>query len=102
VTGSSPFAREFPALGPRDSRGRSLRDFDLDRRLFRYPLSYLVYSEAFDSLPPEVTTYLSRRLRDILSGADTGAEFAHLSAVDRQAILEILADTKPALVKPSA
>ena len=37
--------------GPRDSKGRSLRDFDLHERLFRYPLSYMIYSESFDAMP---------------------------------------------------
>jgi hypothetical protein len=51
VEGVSSFTRTFPQRGPRDRRGRSLRDFDLRARLFRYPLSYMVYSAAFDALP---------------------------------------------------
>src|SRR5690242_19494903 len=54
VTGVSTFTKTFPERGPRDRQGRSLRDFDLDRRLFRYPLSYMVYSETFDALPEQV------------------------------------------------
>src|SRR5262249_15439339 len=65
VTGTSAFEREFAAGGPRDAKGRSLREFDLERRLFKYPLSYLVYSEAFDSLPQDVKTYIGGRLRRI-------------------------------------
>jgi hypothetical protein len=37
IEGSSEFAKVFAALGPRDRKGRSLRDLDLDRRLMRYP-----------------------------------------------------------------
>ena len=51
LSGSSSFARDFAARGPRDSKGRSLRDFDLTTRLFRYPLRYLIYSPTFDGLP---------------------------------------------------
>src|SRR5204863_10065203 len=58
VKGTSPFAEEFPKSGPRDAKGRSLRDLDLTDRLFRYPLSYLVYSEAFDALPAPTKKYV--------------------------------------------
>jgi hypothetical protein len=98
VTGTSPFEQEFASEGPRDSKGRSLRDFDLERRLFRYPLSYLIYSDAFDSLPPPVLDYIGTRLRRVLDGEDQGPEFAHLTAADRTAIAEILKDTKPTLL----
>jgi len=70
-------------------RGRSLRDFDLQTRLFRYPLSYLIYSKSFDALPAGVKTYVYRRLREILSGEDKSKDFAYLSVADRSAILEI-------------
>jgi hypothetical protein len=95
VKGTSDFAAEFVKQGPRDQQGRSLRDLDLNHRLFRYPLSYMIYTESFDALPPVVKDRVYARLRDILTGADTSEEFAYLSAPDRQAILEILQDTKP-------
>jgi hypothetical protein len=95
VTGSSGFAAEFTSRGPRDSKGRSLRDFDLKHRLMRYPLSYLVYSKSFDEMPAELKDYIVRRFREVLTGQDKSPEFSHLSADDRQAILEILHDTKP-------
>jgi hypothetical protein len=95
VKGTSSFATEFAAQGPRDSRGRSLRDFDLQTRLFRYPLSYLIYSKSFDALPAGVKAYVYRRLREILRGEDKSKDFAYLSAADRTAILEILRATKP-------
>jgi len=95
VEGTSTFAAEFMSRGPRDSRGRSLRDLDLKHRLLRYPLSYLVYSKSFDALPGELKAYVYRRFREVLSGEDKSPDFAHLSAEDRKAILEILHDTKP-------
>jgi hypothetical protein len=75
VKGTSNFAAEFAAQGPRDSRGRSLRDFDLQTRLFRYPLSYLIYGKSFNALPAGVKTYVYRRLREILSGEDKSKDF---------------------------
>ena len=54
IEGTSSFAADFAKRGPRDPKGRSLRDLDLNTRLFRYPCSYLIYSRAFDSLPDDV------------------------------------------------
>lgn len=95
LKGTSSFAREFANLGPRDRKGRSLREFDLATRLFRYPLSYLIYSESFNALPGSVKGHVYRRIFEVLSGAETSADYAHLSPADRQAMMEILADTKP-------
>ncbi len=97
ITGSSSFAQEFAALGPRDHNGRSLRDFDLHSRIFRYPLSYLIYSDEWDALPFTVKLYLYHRLHQILTGSDTSGKFTRLTASQRQAILEILLETKPEL-----
>jgi hypothetical protein len=97
VIESSAYAREFAARGPRDSKGRSLRDFDLSTRTFRYPCSYLIYSEAFDALPEPSRSYVYQRLLDVLSGADQHEDFQALSAQDRRAILEILLETKAGL-----
>jgi hypothetical protein len=96
VRGTSGFAEAFTALGPRDGRGRSLRELDLTRRLMRYPLSYMIYSPGFDGLPAAVKTLVRARLEAVLSGQDTRPEYAHLDAPTRQAIREILAATWPA------
>ncbi|HEX7796628.1 MAG TPA: hypothetical protein VF456_19835, partial [Vicinamibacterales bacterium] len=52
VVGSSGFTQRFSGMGPTDSRGRSLRQLDLERRMFRYPCSYMIYAPAFDALMP--------------------------------------------------
>ena len=93
----SAFAKEFAARGPRDAHGRSLRDFDLSTRLFRYPCSYLIYSEAFDAVPEPAKAYVYHRLLQVLSGEDQSPDFAYLSAAERRDILEILLATKPGL-----
>lgn len=97
VEGVSTFTRTFPQRGPRDARGRSLRDFDLKTRLFRFPLSYMIYSAAFDALPDAVRDCIYRRLLDVLRGAVPGPAYAHLSADDRRAVFEIVRDTKAGL-----
>jgi hypothetical protein len=95
VKGTTNFAAEFSALGPRDSKDRSLHQLDLKQRLLQYPLSYLIYSKSFDALPEAAHDYVYRRLWEVLSGKDQSKEFAHLSLEDRKTILEILQDTKP-------
>ena len=70
VAGVSTFSKTFAQRGPRDKQGRSLRDFDLKTRLFRYPLSYMLYSAAFDALPDVAREHAYRVLYDILTGKD--------------------------------
>ncbi len=94
---NSGFAGKFTAQGPRDSKGRSLRDFDLHSRLMRYPCSYMIYSDAFDALPAAVKIAIYQRMWGILSGEITGPLYSHLSGEDRTAVVEILRDTKPGL-----
>lgn len=99
VAGTSDFAQEFSAQGHRDSKGRSLRDFDLQTRMFRYPCSFLIHSAAFDALPPTMLDVVYGRLIEILNASpgssDEAAPFDHLSSADRIAIREIMVETKP-------
>jgi hypothetical protein len=97
VSGTSDFAKEFAARGPFDSQKRSLRQFDLKTRMFRYPLSYTIYSRQFDGLPAEAKERIYLRLWQVLTGKDQTKPFSHLSKEDRQAVLEILRETKPDL-----
>jgi hypothetical protein len=97
IKGDSGYTQEFAARGPRDPQGRSLRDFDLHTRIFKYPCSYLIYSEAFDALPEPAKGYVYHRLLEVLTGQDQSPGFAHLTTQDRRAILEILLATKQEL-----
>jgi hypothetical protein len=97
VTGTSTFARDFAGCGPRDKQGRSLRELDLETRLFKYPCSYLIYSDAFEALPAPLKDALYQRLWDILNGKDSSPAFAALDAKTRKQILEILQATKEGL-----
>jgi hypothetical protein len=95
LTPRAGFAAHLESRTPKDRRGRSFAQLDLVTRLLRYPCSYIVYSEAFDGLSPEVKRAVYRRMLDILSGDDARAPHTRLTAVDRRAVLEILRDTKP-------
>jgi len=97
IQGTSGFAQEFAQRGPSDGQGRSLRDFDLEQRLFKYPCSYLVYSPSFAALPVESRDYVLLRMWEILSGQDRSEKFSHLTSADRAAILAILRETLPNL-----
>jgi hypothetical protein len=97
IKGASTFSTTFPERGPKDKQGRSLRDFDLQKRLFKYPLSYMIYTKAFDSMPDWDRDRIYQRLFNVLTAKDTDAKFARLSADDRRNVLEILRATKPNL-----
>jgi hypothetical protein len=94
VTAPKAFVDRFTASALRDRRGRSLRDLDLNRRLLRYPCSYMIYSPAFERLPAFVKEAVYQRLGSVLSSAAREAKYAHLTAADRSAIVAILRETK--------
>jgi hypothetical protein len=95
ISGDEGFVEQFARRAARDSQGRSLRDLDLTRRLFRYPLSFVIHSPAFDALPDAAQRVFYRRLNEVLDGTDTSEDFAHLTTEERTAILDILRATKP-------
>ena len=82
----SPASRRLPRPSPREARAiaraGSLRDFDLKTRLFRYPLSYMIYSAAFDNLPDKARDLVYQRLH------------ARLQAEKRDDVIEIVRETK--------
>jgi hypothetical protein len=97
ITGTSTFAEHFAAPGPRDSRGRSLRDLSLQEQLLKYPCSYLIYSEPFDALPADAKAAVYQRLWEVLSGEERAPRYARLTPQVRSAIVDILRETKKGL-----
>jgi hypothetical protein len=100
---TSGFELQFAAIGPRDSRGRSLRQLDLEKRLMRYPCSYMIYSSAFDGLPNAAKEAVYAKLWAVLSGKDKSRKYSSLTPDIRAAIVGILLETKsglPAYFKP--
>jgi hypothetical protein len=97
VKGTAGFTERFAKSGPRDKQGRSLRDFDLKRRLFQHPCSYMIYTPAFDALPQLAKDAVYNRMWEVLSGREKQPRYKVLSLADRRAIVEILRDTKPGL-----
>ena len=97
IRSGSEFAAQFSSKGPRDSKGRSLRELDLTRRLLRYPCSYMIYTEAFDALPPSARALVYERMSQVLSGTAKDWDYSKLTPADRRAIVEILRETKTGL-----
>jgi hypothetical protein len=94
IKGTTDYARQFAAQGVRDKRGRSLRELDLQTKLFRYPCSYLIYSESIDALPNPALDYFYRQLWLALIGRSTDKALASIPVADRKAVLEILRETR--------
>lgn len=95
ISGDAQFRAWFEGAGPHDAEGRSLRELDLQTRLFRYPLSYLVQSRAFASLPGFARDYLWRELAAILQDRKQHPALAQVTAAERSAALDILRATQP-------
>lgn len=94
IAGTSGFAENFAKAGPFDAQGRSLRDLDLGRRLFKYPCSYLIYSPQFDGLPAPMKEWIYQTLWEVLQGNPPQDKDYRLTPGQRTAIREILRDTK--------
>ena len=93
VTGDSEFASDFRGRATSDAASRSLRDLDLQSRLFRLPCSFLIRSPSFKGLPGRVREYVERRIGEILAGNDPTGAFGHLTASDRRKLAELLSPT---------
>ena len=98
IEGSTSFGETYRSTGIPDAKGRSLKELDLQQRLFRFPCSPQIYTEAFLRLPKPMKDFVMDRMVAILEKEDTEEKYKHLSAADRKAILEILRDTHPWMV----
>jgi hypothetical protein len=94
---TSGFQTQFAADGPRDSKGRSLKQLNLGTRLMKYPCSYMIYSPAFDGLPTAAKDAVYARMWEVLSGKEKAPKYSKLTTADRSAIVEILRETKSSL-----
>ena len=91
---STRFTTVFARRGPDDKQGRSLRTFNLQTRMFEYPCSYLIYSDAFATLEPVLRDRVYHRLWATLNAPADSDEFTHLTNELRTAIREIIRETK--------
>jgi hypothetical protein len=94
VEGSPAFQDAFRKTRKDTADGRSLKDFQLLNRLFKYRCSYMIYSSAFEALPAQLKNEVYAQLGAVLNGQNQSKDYAHLSASERQHIKEILLETK--------
>lgn len=95
----SRFAKAFTERGPKDAEGRSLYQLQMDGRMLRHPLSYLIYSDTFDKLPAEALDYLWAEIERILNPSKRREGYERLSRRNKIAIKEILLETHPSAKK---
>lgn len=93
MTGSTKYADWFQKQWAPDSEDRSLRQLNLQTRLFEYRLSYLIETRSFRSLPEQPRNQVLRRIGEILHGRDL--QLQHQTAEERQAILGLLDELHP-------
>ena len=99
LRGTSTFADTFSKRGPHDNQGRSLYQLDLKSRLFRYPLSYMIYSPLFQQLPPATLKAVAQKLHQHLNADVNEQGLEHLTPKLKLALLDILRQTHPQIVK---
>ena len=99
IKGTGDFERGFRQNRKNDDQNRSLKDFDLQSRLFKYRCSYMIYSEAFELLPDMLKRAVYQKLFGILEADEPPAKYAHLAKQERRSIREILLATKPEIRK---
>ena len=93
IQGDGVFAPAYAKTRKPDTKGRSLRDLDLQTRLFRYRCSPLIYSQSFATLPKELRDIVLLRLSSGLRASPPSPSFGHLAEAERIAIHEILTQT---------
>lgn len=95
VTGSSGFREYFEAQALIDEQSSLLRELNLETRLFEYPLSYLIYSDAIKNLPEPLLRLLKVGIDEVLTGESANDQFDHISPENRQIIAELIRENPP-------
>ncbi|MEX2579451.1 MAG: hypothetical protein WD342_10370 [Verrucomicrobiales bacterium] len=99
VDGSLDFQLAFEKDARKNRDQRSLKDFRLYERLFKYRCSYVIYSDVFDHLPGKLKSIVLKRLEGILTDPGAWPEYDYLGSSERKRILGILRETLPAWPK---
>ncbi|QTN31363.1 hypothetical protein HZ994_03130 [Akkermansiaceae bacterium] len=93
VEGNAAFQNALIARYPQTAKGESLADFRLYGRIFKRRCSFMIYSDAFRSLPPTVKSLVLAKMRVALAGGDQRIDW--LAASERKRIAAILEETLP-------
>ena len=93
IGGDALLKKDFAKRARKASNGLSLRDLDLNTRLFKHRCSYMIYSAAFAGLPPALKQLVFIKLRAALEDAKPNPDFAYLPPAEKKAIAQILTET---------
>src|SRR6478736_4781003 len=95
LQGAAGFQAAFQHKARRTANGLSPKEFSLRGHLFQNRCSYLIYSQSFLALPPELTKRVYARLERILTARETEPRYAYLNHEERGRIVKILQETHP-------
>lgn len=93
IEGVGGFANAFNPTRNVPSSQPSLRQLDLEKRLFRYRCSYLIQSTSFDRLQPTLRRLVLQRLWRVLTNPDDEPRYHYLEPAERDTIRQILTRT---------
>ncbi|MDA0831723.1 MAG: hypothetical protein O2955_10955 [Planctomycetota bacterium] len=93
LQGAREYRTWFEHQGPADDTGHSLRAFDLHTRLFRFRVSYLMYSRPFQQLPDDVKSRLYTRIKRAIAGNDEQVPAAWHTDEERARLSHLLKAT---------
>lgn len=93
IEGDETFQTAFGKNALRTAEGRSLKDFQLLTRLFKYRCSYMIHSQTFARMQPDLKRAVLSRLDLILKGEDGSDRYSYLAESERKHIRKILAET---------
>lgn len=87
------YREDFLADRREASNGLSLKDLDLESRLFKHRCSYLIYSDVFQANSDLFKQQVYKILGEAIGTETPDPDFAYLSATEKKAIRSILKET---------
>ncbi len=94
IQGDLAFSEAFLTNRRTSQSGHSLKDLDLETRLFRNRCSYMIYSRVFQGLPQAIKSRVYSKINRALNDA-SDPEFAYLPQEEKVVIQRILDETLP-------
>ncbi len=93
IKGELLFLRDFQRNKKPTTAGISLKDLDLQTRLFKHRCSYMIYSAQWGALPAILKQRVYAKLGQALADNSSVTDYAYLSLVERRNIRSILQQT---------
>ncbi len=87
------YREDFLADRKEASNGISLKDLDLETRMFKHRCSYLIYSDVFQATSDLFKQRVYQVLGEAISTEKPNPDFAYLSVTEKEAIRGILRET---------